>query len=311
MTGLPDDRAATGRGIALMIAGIFVVSVMDALIKWLTDSYPSIQIVMLRSLFGLIPLFVIVSFWGGIADLRTSRPGIQMLRAAFGASAMVGFFHALSVLGLAETVTLAFSSPLFVTLLSVPILGERVGPRRLSATIVGFVGVLIVVRPGTEIFKFDALIPIAASFCFAMTMLLARRMSATETSVSMTFYTTLAGLAVGTAGTLWAAGTPSGWTMPLPADWGLFLLLGLLGGVGQFLVTSSFRHAEATIIAPFEYTALIWATLFGLAIWNEIPDGMTLFGGAIVIGAGLYIGYRETRLGKKTKGPGVMPEPSP
>lgn len=299
MTGLPENRAATGRGIALMIAGIFVVSVMDALIKWLTASYPSIQIVMLRSLFGLIPLMAIVYFWGGIAALRTSQPGIQLLRAGFGAGAMVGFFHALSVLGLAETVTLAFSSPLFVTLLSMPVLGERVGLRRLSATIAGFIGVVIVVRPGTEIFKFDALIPIAASFCFAMTMVLARRLSSTDTSVSMTFYTTLAGLAVGVAGTFWVAGISSGWTTPLPADWWLFLLLGLLGGVGQFLVTSSFRYGEATVVAPFEYTALIWAALFGLAFWNEVPDGMTLFGGTIVIGAGLYIGFRETRLDKK------------
>ena len=134
MTGLTDDDSgAIRRGIILMIAGIFVVSVMDALIKWLTASYPSIQIVMLRSVFGLIPLFVIVCLQGGLAALRTARPGAQLLRSAFGAGAMVGFFYALSVLGLAETVTLAFSSPLFVTLLSVPVLGERVGWRLLSS----------------------------------------------------------------------------------------------------------------------------------------------------------------------------------
>lgn len=311
MTGLTGDSGATRRGIVLMIAGIFVVSVMDALIKWLTASYPSIQIVMLRCLFGLLPLFVIIALRGGLAALRTRRPGAQFLRSAFGACAMLGFFYALSVLSLAETVTLAFSSPLFVTLLSVPVLGERVGVRRLAAVIVGFIGVVIVVRPGAEIFTFNSLIPIVASFCFAMTMLLARRLSVTETSVSMTFYTTLAGLAVGAGGLLWFAGTPSGWTAPLSADWALFLLLGLLGGVGQFLVTSSFRHAEAVVVAPFEYSALIWATAFGLLIWGEVPDGPTLLGGAIVIGSGLYIGYRETRLGKKTEGPGVMPEPSP
>ncbi|MEP3116498.1 DMT family transporter [Nisaea sp.] len=311
MTGLSDDSGAIRRGITLMIAGIFVVSVMDALIKWLTASYPSIQIVMLRCLFGLIPLFVIVCLQGGLAVLRTARPGAQLLRSAFGAGAMLGFFYALSVLGLAETVTLAFSSPLFVTLLSVPVLGERVGARRLGAVIVGFIGVVIVVRPGAEIFKLDSLIPIAASFCFAMTMLLARRLSVTETSVSMTFYTTLTGLSVGTAGVLWVVGTSSGWAEPQPADWGLFLLLGLLGGVGQYLVTTSFRHAEAVVVAPFEYSALIWATLFGFVIWKEVPDGATLLGGIIVIGAGLYIGYRETRLGKKTEGPGAMPGPSP
>lgn len=305
--GSPGSGAL--RGIVLMVVGIFVVSVMDALIKWLTATFPSIQIVMLRCLFGLLPLLLIVSLQGGISALRTSRPGLQLLRAAFGAGAMVGFFYALSVLGLAETVTLAFSSPLFVTLLSVPVLGERVGIRRLSAVIVGFVGVIIVVRPGSEIFTLNALIPILSSFCFAMTMLLARKMSATETSVSMTFYTTLAGLVVGTVGTLWMTGTPSGWHAPALGDWALFLILGLLGGVGQFLVTSSFRHAEAVVIAPFEYTALLWAALFGIAIWGEVPDLPTIAGGLIVIGAGIYIGYRETRVGQKRRGPDVTPEP--
>ena len=183
--------------------------------------YPSIQIVMLRSLFGLIPLMAIVYFWGGIAACERRN---QAFSCCVPVLALVRWsvFHALSVLGLAETVTLAhFFTALCHAAFDAGV-GERVGLRRLSATIAGFIGVVIVVRPGTEIFKFDALILIAASFCFAMTMVLARRLSSTDTSVSMTFYTTLAGLAVGVAGTFWAAGISSGWTTPLPADWLLF-----------------------------------------------------------------------------------------
>lgn len=305
MTAERPAESAPLRGIALMVAGIFVMSVMDALIKWLGASYPSIQIVLLRCIFGLIPLFAIVAVQGGPKTLRTTRPVAQALRAVFGAGAMVGFFYALSKMGLAETVTLAFSSPLFITLMSIPMLGEKVGPRRLAAVIVGFVGVLIVVRPGSEIFSLYALIPIAASFCFAMTMLLARKMADTETSVSMTFYTSIGGLIVG------LIGAPAVWISPAGGDWPVFLVLGLLGGVGQFLVTASLRYAEAGVIAPFEYTALVWATLFGFVFWNEMPDLISIFGGVIVVGAGIYIGYRETRLHPKQTGPVTGPGPVP
>lgn len=300
----PVDGAPL-RGIALMVAGIFVMSVLDALIKLLGASYPSIQIVLLRCVFGLIPLFAIIAYRGGLAALKTKRPVAQAIRSAFGAGAMIGFFYALTKLGLAETVTLAFSSPLFVTLMSVPMLGEKVGPRRLTAVAVGFVGVLIVVRPGGEIFSLYALIPIASSFCFAMTMLMARQMTDTETSVSMTLYTSLGGLVVG------LIGAPAVWIWPELWDWPIFLVLGLMGGIGQFLVTASFRFAEAAVIAPFEYTALIWATLFGFLFWNEMPDTISIFGGVIVIGAGVYIGYRETRVHPKQTGPVTGPGPVP
>tara|TARA_R110002012_G_scaffold39815_2_gene109841 strand:- start:1409 stop:2326 length:918 start_codon:yes stop_codon:yes gene_type:complete len=305
MTGLPDDRAATARGIALMIAGIFVVSVMDALIKWLTSTFPSIEIVFFRNLFGLFPLFAIVAWSGGLKLLRTRRWAAHLGRSLAGVGAMLCFFFALSGLALAEAISLAFTSPLFMTALSVPLLGEKVGIRRLSAILVGFAGVLIIVRPGSDVFSIYALLAIGASFCFALGMVLGRRMSDTESSVSIVFYTTIAGLLAG------AIGTPAVWVMPGPGDWPFLIALGLLGGVGQFLITSAFRLAQAVVVAPFEYTALLWGVLFGYVLWDEVPDVETFIGGALVIGAGLYIGYRETRLGKKTEGPGAMPEPSP
>jgi len=297
------DGLAAGRGITLMIAGVFVMSVMDMMIKWMSADYPSIEIVFFRTLFGLIPLFAIVYWTGGIRQLRSRRWKLQLARGVAGTGATVGFFFALGKLELAEVVALAFASPLFVTALSVPLLGEKVGIRRVSAVLVGFVGVLIIVRPGADVFSPYALLPIGASFCFAMAMVLGRRLSSTDSSVSIVFYTTLSALAVS------AIGTPSVWVMPVQADWGLLAALGLLGGCGQFLVTSAFRAAPAAIVAPFEYSALIWATLFGYLFWSEVPDAMTLLGGAIVIAAGLYIGYRETRIGRRPQGPGVVPDP--
>lgn len=289
MSGLIDDSAAAGRGIALMIAGVFTVSVMDAVIKWLSAGFPSIQIIFFRAGFGLIPLLVIVAFTGGFVVLRTRRWRAHLARAAVGTGAMLCFFFALAKLELAEVVTLAFASPLFAAALSVPILGEKVGVRRLTAILVGFVGVVIIVRPGSEVFSPYAILPIAASFCFALGMVLARRMSDTESSVSIVFYTSVAALIVG------AVGSTGVWITPQPGDWPVLVALGVLGGVGQYLMTSAFRFAAAAIIAPFEYSAMLWAVLFGALFWGEMPDAMTFAGGALVAAAGLFIGYRETR----------------
>lgn len=286
----PEAAAANARGIALMVSGILVLTVMDAMIKWLSSDYHSLQIIFFRCAFAMLPIFAIAAFSGGLGSLRTRRPGAQALRAAVGLATMVLFFLALKFMPLAEATVLAFASPLFVTALSVPLLGERVGWRRLAAVVVGFLGVVIILRPGTAVFSPYAVLPVAASFFFALGMVLARRLSVTESSIAIVFYTTLAGLLVG------AASLPAVWVTPAAEDLPVLVVLGLLGGLGQFLITAAFRHAAVAVVAPFEYSALIWATLLGFMLWGELPDLPTVGGAAVLTAAGLFIVYRETRV---------------
>jgi drug/metabolite transporter (DMT)-like permease len=286
------DDAANRTGIAFMIAAIFTVSVMDAMIKALSATVPTLQIIAFRTGFGLLPVLALVAWSGGLAALRTARPLDHLVRACCALGAMFCFFFSLRFLPLAEAIALAFASPLFVTALSVPILGERVGPRRWAAVGAGFVGMLLIVRPGTEVFSPYAVLPIAASAFMAMAMVLARRLTRTETNASIVFYTTLAGLCVSGVGSAFV------WQPPTLGEVGLLALLGLLGGCGTLMFTQAFRVAPAAVIAPFEFTALLWATLFGWLVWDEVPDAMTFVGAGVVVGAGLYILHRETVRGR-------------
>ena len=301
-TGLGRGSAAR-QGIALLVAAMFTITVMDAGIKWLSAGYPSFQIILFRCVFGLIPVALIVAWSGGIAALRTGRPWEQALRAVCGVGAMLSFFTALALLPLAEVTALAFAAPFFVTALSVPVLGERVGARRWGAVIVGFVGVLVIVRPGTAVFTPASVLPVFASFCFALGMVLARRLSTTDSTASIVFYTTVAGILASGTGTLFV------WRTPAPLDIVWLAGIGLLGGFGQMMMTHAYKLAQAAVVAPFEYTAMPWAVLFGWAIWQEVPDTATLVGAAIVIGSSLYILHREVRVGSADHGPEAKPEP--
>ena len=294
--GRPDLGSAANSnvtGIAFMIAGIFVVSVLDAIIKWLADDYHTFQLILFRCGFALIVVFLIVARTGGVRSLMTRRPMGHLLRGITGVAAMVLFFYSLSLLPLAEVIALTFAAPLFVTALSVPLLGEPVGIRRWSAVFVGFIGVLVIVRPGTGVFAPEAILPVLASLSFAISMILVRRLTDTETSGAIVFYVTIAGLLFG------AATAPGVWIEPAAEHWPWLVVIGILGGAGQFLMTQGFRFGEVAVVAPFEYSALLWAVLFGWLLWSELPDAWTLAGAAIVSGSGLYIVHRETMRGRR------------
>ncbi|MGF1608174.1 MAG: DMT family transporter [Kiloniellales bacterium] len=276
-----------GLGIASIIAAIFFFSVMDGIAKWLGQSHSAIQIAFFRNLFGLLPVALIIWQGGGVASLRTRRPWAHALRAALIWLALVTFFAAISLMPLAEAVAIAFAAPLFVTALSRPIVGEPVGPRRWAAVLVGFVGVLIIVRPGAEAFRPEALLVLLSALCFALAMLVTRRMVRSETNAAILFYSTVGGLIAN--GLL----LPLFWSAPTADDLGLFFLLGLLGGVGSFLIVVAYRHAPAAVAAPFDYSALLWSTLIGWLVWRDVPEPAVWLGAAVVVASGLYIIHRE------------------
>lgn len=289
--GLPPMVDRIGLGIAGIVAGMFAVSIMDALAKWLGAGYPIAELVFFRNLFALPPVFFIL--WqqrGGVAALRPRWRFGHLLRALFGLGAIFAFFTGLRHLPLAEAISIAFAAPLFVTALSVPILGERVGARRWAAVVVGFLGVLIMTRPGAEAFRPEAFYILAAALSYALAMLVTRRLARSDTTPAIM----LSGICISLV--VSGLALPFGWRTPLGLDFWLFVLLGLVGGIGMYFMTQAYRHAPAAVIAPFDYTALIWGTVFGWLVWQELPGANVWLGAAVVIASGLYIIHRETRV---------------
>lgn len=265
------------------------MSVMDAIIKWMSSTYGAMELVLFRSLFGLLPIIPMVILAGGISILSTRRPLLQAFRSILSTVTTFLFFLSLRYLPLGEAVALVFASPIFITMLAGPVLGEKVGPRRWGAVAVGFIGVLVILRPGTAVFSPYALLPVSAALTFSLTMLLGRKLALSDNSTSIVFYTSIGGVLAS------ALFVSTDWVTPPIEHVPWLFLIGILGGVGQLLIVQAFRHAEASMLAPFEYTTIIWAILFGFLFWSELPDQWTLLGVAIVITAGLYIARRESR----------------
>jgi len=292
----PASETTMGRGIAFMLLAVVVFSTQDALIKWLSPTYPVMELVFFRSFFGFVPLLPAI-IRSGRAAIHTHRPLGQAGRALVGLVSMVGFFWCFGHMPLADVFGIAFTSPLFVTALSVPFLGERVGIRRWSAVSVGFIGVLIMVRPDSGIVDWASWVALFSTFLYALALVFLRTLGKTESTVSIVFYVTLT-TTIASALTL-----PFQWVTPGPLDAVLLVAIGLMGGSAQLAITRAFRLAPAAVVAPFDYTALVYVGIIGYAVWGEVPTAMFLIGAAIVIASGLYILYRETRLARLAAAP--------
>ena len=271
-----------------MLAGIAAFSVMDATIKWLTDDYSVTQIVALRSWFGLPLLSLFALYGGGVKSLETRRPEIHIGRYLLVLALSFSFFWALSQMKLVDAIAITFAAPIFITALSVPLLQEAVGWHRWVAIGAGFCGVLVMLRPGMGVFQWAALVVLGSVVVYALLMITTRAFKATETTAALMLYPQL-GMSL--TGLVLA---PFFWITPSLTDLGLFALAGMFGSVGVMCVTHAFRLGPAAVISPFEYSALIWASLLGYFLWGELPDTITLLGAGIVISSGLYIIYRET-----------------
>ena len=281
-----DDRPALG--ILLMLIGIAGFAVMDATIKWMTADFPVIQVAALRSWFGLPLLCLVALRGGGLRALRTSRPRVHVARYLLVLGLTLTFFWALSQMKLVDAIAISFAAPIFITALSMPLLGEPVGLHRWLAVGVGFVGVLVILRPGAGVFHWASIVVLGSVLFYALLMITTRALKSSESTASLMLYPQL-GMSL--TGLLIA---PFFWLTPSLADLGLFALAGLFGSVGVMCITQAFRLAPAAVITPFEYSALLWATLLGFLLWGDLPDSITLAGAAIVICSGLYIIYRET-----------------
>ncbi|SEK77925.1 DMT family transporter [Halomonas daqiaonensis] len=277
------------KGIGFMCLGVLCLAIGDGIAKWLGEVHSPLQIIFFRTLVSLPLIALLAYFGGGLSKLRTRRPGVHLLRGLIYTGTMGCFVLGLTLLPLAEATAIAFAAPMFVTLLSVPLLGERIERPVLAASLLGFVGVMIIVRPGGEAFQMGSLVMIGAALFYALMMITARRWGGTEHLWAMVFYMTLVPFV------LTALVLPWVWQTPHPWHWPGFLGSGIFGVGATASITIAFRYAPAAIAAPFDYTAMLWAVLLGWWFWGEMPDIWVFVGSILIIGSGLAIAYRERR----------------
>jgi drug/metabolite transporter (DMT)-like permease len=286
----PERRAALA-GIGLMVAGIFLFAVNDALGKWLVATYSVGQVLLIRSIAALALLAPFI--WRDRASFAPApRWGMQALRAALATAEVACFYWAVSYLPLADVMAYYLAGPIFVTAIAGAFLGESVGWRRWTAVAVGFLGVILCLRPGTAMLSWPALIALAGSFTFSLSMIATRTLRGTSDTVLVTTQT-LAALAFG------AALAPLNWVALTPRDGVLLALLGMVAMVAHVCVNRSLKLAPASIVVPYQYTTIVWAVLFGYLVFGDVPDAWMLSGAAIIIGAGLFIFLRERRLARR------------
>lgn len=289
------------RGITVMLVAVGVFSVMDALLKLLAPHYSPMQLSAMRGAaslpFMLAPLLVA----GRLRELKPVRWSLHLARGVLILFVMGGFVYAVRVLSLADAYSIFLAAPLIVTALSVPLLGERVGWRRWLAICVGLSGVLIMLRPqASNVLTLGALAALASAAAYSVSAITVRVLTRTDTTVSIVFWV-IVQLTVFSTLIAW-----SSWEAVRPQDWWPLVGIGLSGAVAQHLLTEAFRLAPASVVAPFEYTALLWGIALDYLFWDALPSGRVYFGGGVVIASGLYLVWRERQLL-----PAVAARPSP
>jgi drug/metabolite transporter (DMT)-like permease len=251
------------------------------------------ELVFTNALFSLVPVGLVSLRRGGIARLRTRRLQLHVLRGLCGLAGGLLAFYAYSQLPLADAYSIIFATPLLITALSVPILGEQVGWRRWSAVGIGFLGVLIMLQPGAAPIGPGSIAALAAACCSAFSILLVRKLSTTESTAAIALYSNL------TVVVAMGALLPFGMTVPNLPDFLLMAASGLVGGTALLVLIAAYRRAPAALVAPFQYSQMVWAIAIGFLIWRDVPDPAKLLGAAIVAASGLFILYRETTLGRR------------
>lgn len=292
-----------GRAVAMALLGGALLTLNDAVIKTLVQTFPIGQVLCLRGLFVAVPILLFAWRAGGLHRLRIRNIKGQSLRGVCVVTSSFLFVAGLSFLPLAEAISISFAGPLFVTAMAPLMLGEHVGWRRWTAVLIGFAGVLFIVRPGGSAMQWAALFPLGAAVAGGMRDLITRKISATETSEAVLLVTTLVVVLAGLS--TWPFG---GWQ---PVDFhqlGLFVASGLLVGFAHFCLIESFRLGEAALVAPFKYGNLLWATLFGFLFFGQWPDVQTILGAAVVVVSGLYILQREQRRRRLAAAHARMPQ---
>ncbi len=278
-----------------MMLSILLFSMMDASVKWLGAHFPTSQIMFFRCLVALVPVCIIIFLRGGPGILRTSHKKLHLLRSLLGIGAMGFAFYAFSLMPLAEAVTILHTAPLFMTALSVILLREKVGPRRWSAIILGFIGMLLVMRPGAGMLHSGSMYMLTAAILIGCTSIIIRHLGKIDDPVCITFYFTVTGVFVSLAGI-----SIQGWQQPTLPYLALLILVGLFGGMAQYLMTLSYKHLALGILAPLKYLTIVFGGFIGYLVWSERPDLQSATGICIIVASGLYTLNRELMRGVRS-----------
>jgi drug/metabolite transporter (DMT)-like permease len=272
------------RGILLMVAAIGVFVLMDSIAKYLSQWYPVPGLVWARYLINLAILLAWFAARGELGRIRTARPGIQLARGFLLAAATLIYFTSLRVLPLADAAAISFVLPLFVAVLAVPMLGERLDMSRTVAVFAGLLGALLIVRPGSDLFTWYALLPVAMALCNALYQILTRKVAGVEHPLTSLIWGAIVGAV------LLSLVAPFDWQTPQSAShWALLGVIGLLASVGHYLLIRAYDYANATLLAPYTYTAIVWAVLLGFVMFGNLPDGWTVAGMAVIVFSGLFL----------------------
>jgi len=279
------------KGIFLFITAIFLISIVDTICKFFTKDLHAIQIVW-GYLIGINVTLWIFFFIRGekLSKLvKSNRLVLQLIRPAFLICSISSLFLGLTYLPIAEATAIGFVAPLFITALSVPILREKVGIHRWSAVVIGFLGVIIIVRPGTEFWHIASIMPLLGAFFFALFQIMTRLLSATENTYTTLFYTGIGGLG-------WSSlMVPFVWSPMLRIHFFVFISIGIMGAIAHLCMISAFDRAEASFLAPYNYTKLLWVAVLGYIIFGDIPSLEMWLGAFIIVSAGFYVFSREKK----------------
>jgi len=267
-----------------MVAAIGVFVLMDSIAKYLSQWYPVPGLVWARYLINLAILLAWLAARGELGRIRTARPGIQLARGFLLAAATLIYFTSLRVLPLADAAAIAFVLPLFVAVLAVPMLGERLDMSRTVAVFAGLLGALLIVRPGSDLFTWYALLPVAMALCNALYQILTRKVAGVEHPLTSLIWGAIVGAV------LLSLIAPFDWQTPQSAwHWALLCVIGLLASIGHYLLIRAYDYANATLLAPYTYTAIVWAVLLGFLMFGNLPDGWTVAGMAVIVFSGLFL----------------------
>lgn len=281
-------RGAPAVAILLILGTMAIFVTTDTLAKYLMQTYSVAEVTWARFVFHMPVVLALMAAQRSRTVFRSRNLRNQIGRSVTQLASTLLFFLAIAYLPLATAVAIAFVQPLLVTALSVPLLGEKVGPRRWAAVVAGFAGALIIVRPGAGM-HWAALLPLCMAFTSGLNQVMTRRVAVLDQPATSLLYNAVLGVAV------MSLAAPFDWRPPDGAGWAMLAAVGLLGGAGHMLMILAFARAPASLLAPFSYTQLVWATLFGLVLFGDLPDRWTIIGAAVIVGSGLYVLYRERR----------------
>jgi drug/metabolite transporter (DMT)-like permease len=282
-------RTGPAAGIAFILLAVTLFVAQDVLGKYLSSQYPVWQVVWARYAFHMVLMAPLVL--GGRVVVRTHRPVLQLFRSFMLVGVTFLFFTSVQFMPIATANAIGFLTPLLVTALSVPLLGEKVGPRRWAAVLVGFAGVLVVIRPSADMDPV-MILPVGMAFCFCLYQISTRLLSRTDSSLTTLFWTAVGGL---------IASSPMlafGWRTPDPAGWVLLAGIGALGCVSHLMMIKAYAFAPASVLAPFTYAQLVLAIPVGLLVFGDMPDVWMMVGSVLIVGSGLYIWHRERTLAR-------------